>query len=197
MESREEEGQTQKLTKVLAELQYIYHKKKDYLEELKEEINQLHEVISNITMVISTRSFTSADELLSQSLSSVKNTYEDLFKEDVSHKNLKGTTIKRKIFSKEKGKDETLLCILNFIDFKTLEIKFIDPEKRSIRETSEDFVNLFLKGALIKIKEQNPTIERTYHFYKNTDIIERITIYNLNSMKDYDLITEKIQELLA
>ncbi|GAH98321.1 unnamed protein product, partial [marine sediment metagenome] len=41
-------------------------------------------------------------------------------------------------------------------DFKKVEIKFIDPEIRGIQETSGNFINIFLKGALIKIKENNP-----------------------------------------
>ncbi|GAG97188.1 unnamed protein product, partial [marine sediment metagenome] len=71
-----------------------------------------------------------------------------------------------------------------------------DPENRAIQETSERFINVFLKGALIRIKENNPNLSISYRF-KNTDKIEYITISNLSSIEDYDLITEKIRELLA
>jgi hypothetical protein len=36
-----------------------------------------------------------------------------------------------------------------------------------------------------------------YKFYKNTGIIENIKIANLNSIQEFDLITEKMRELLA
>ncbi|MHA2290353.1 MAG: hypothetical protein ACXABG_16320, partial [Promethearchaeota archaeon] len=91
---------------------------------------------------------------------------------------------------------ENLLCVLNLYDFKKVEIKFIDPEKRGIQETSSNFINVFLKGALIKIKENNPNLSISYRF-KNVDKIEYIIISNLSSIEDYDLITEKIRELLA
>jgi len=80
------------------------------------------------------------------------------------------------------------LCVLNLYDFKRVEIKFIDPENRAIQETSERFINVFLKGALIRIKENNPNLSINY---------QHITISNLSSIEDYDLITEKIRELLA
>ncbi|MHA1326436.1 MAG: hypothetical protein ACTSRH_03870, partial [Promethearchaeota archaeon] len=88
-------------------------------------------------------------------------------------------------------------CILNFNDFKDIEIKFLHPEKQKIKEISEDFRNIFLKGALIKIKEENPNLKVNYDYYKDTDFIEYIKIFNVNSIKEYDLITEKVQGLLA
>jgi len=182
------EKETEKLTKVLSLLQNIYIKKQEQLEDLQLEIKELHGIISNLNSVISNQSFTSADEIYAKLLS------EEYFKEGISEEKFKGTNIKRKIFSAD---EKDLLCVLNFYDFKRLEIKFIDPEIRDIKETSEDFINLFLKGALIKIKERYPNLSVNYNFYKNTDKIEYIHISNLNSIEDYDLITEKIRVLLA
>lgn len=188
MNSADDEKETEKLTRILSALQNIYLKKQEQLEDLQSEIKELHEIINHMNSVISNQSFISADEIYSKLLS------EDYFKEGISEEKFKGTNIKRKIFSAD---EKDLLCILNFLDFKKLEIKFIDPDIRSIRETSEAFINTFLKGALIKIKEQYPNLSVNYNFYKNTDKIEYIHISNLNSIKDYDLITEKIRELLA
>lgn len=182
------EKETEKLTKVLSLLQNIYIKKQEQLEDLQLEIKELHGIINNLNSVISNQSFTSADEIYAKLLS------EEYFKEGISEEKFKGTNIKRKIFSAD---EKDLLCVLNFYDFKRLEIKFIDPEIRDIKETSEDFINLFLKGALIKIKERYPNLSVNYNFYKNTDKIEYIHISNLNSIEDYDLITEKIRVLLA
>lgn len=180
--------ETEKLTKVLSLLQSIYVKKQEQLEDLQLEIKEIHEIINHLNSIITNQSFTSADEIYAKLLS------EEYFKEGIPEEKVKGTNIKRKIFSAD---EKDLLCVLNFYDFKKLEIKFIDPEIRNIKETSEDFINLFLKGALIKIKERYPNLSVNYNFYKNTDKIEYIYISNLNSIEDYDLITEKIRKLLA
>ncbi|MFX1498210.1 MAG: hypothetical protein ACFFBH_11830 [Promethearchaeota archaeon] len=180
--------ETEKLTKVLSSLQSIYVKKQEQLEDLQLEIKEIHEIINRLNSIITNQSFTSADEIYAKLLS------EEYFKEAIPEEKVKGTNIKRKIFSAD---EKDLLCVLNFYDFKKLEIKFIDPEIRNIKETSEDFINSFLKGALIKIKERYPNLSVNYNFYKNTDKIEYIYISNLNSIEDYDLITEKIRKLLA
>ena len=191
------ERETEKLTQMLSMLQNLYYKKKDQLEELQNEISEIHSILNSLNSIITTKSFSTADEMFPDLLKKNNILVEDYFKEDVSEDKFKGTNIKRKIFSDKKQKEENLLCILNLYDFKKVEIKFIDPESRAIKETSESFINLFLRGALIKIKENNPNLSVSYSFYKNTDKIEYIHISNLHSIKDYDLITEKIRELLA
>ena len=182
MNPSDKEQETEKLTQVLSQLQSIYYKKKEQLEELKLEISELNTAINNLSSLISSKSFTSA---------------EDYFKEGLPEEKFKGTSIKRKIFSTDKTNEEDLQCVLNLIDLRKVEVKFIDPEKRMIKETSEDFINIFLKGALMKIKELSPNLSVNYKFFKNTDKIEKIFLSNLTSIKDYDLITEKVRELLA
>ena len=197
MDPRDKENETEKLTQILSMIQNLFYKKKEQIEELQLEITELQSILKYLTSVITTKSFTSADEIYSELEKKDQIYVKDYFKEDISEEDFKGTNIKRKIFSSEKQKEEDLLCVLNFYDFKKLEIKFMDPESRSIKETSENFINLFLKGALIKIKESNPNINVSYNFFKTTDKIEYIHISNLNSIKDYDLITVKIRELLS
>jgi len=197
MDSRDKDNETEKLTHILSSIQNLYYKKKEQLEELHTEITELQSILQYLNSVISNKSFSSADEIYSELLKESKPSIKDYFNEEISEEDFKGTNIKRKIFSSEDQKEEDLLCILNFYDFKKLEIKFIDPETRSIKETSENFVNIFLKKALIKIKESNPNLSVSYNFFKNTDKIEYINISNLNSIKDYDLITSKIRELLS
>ncbi len=196
MDSYNKEKDTEKLTHILSVVQNLYYKKKEQLEDLKLEISDLQSVLSQINSLISNKSFSSADELYSKLQTLEKKSVDDYFKEEISEETFKGTNIKRKIFSNQNQKEENLLCILNLYDFKRVEIKFIDPEKSAIQETSERFINVFLKGALIKIKENNPNLSISYRF-KNTDKIEYITISNLSSIDDYDLITTKIRELLA
>ncbi|MCK4380949.1 MAG: hypothetical protein KAW51_07385 [Candidatus Lokiarchaeota archaeon] len=76
-------------------------------------------------------------------------------------------------------------------------IKIIDPKQRVIKETSEDFIRIFLKGALIKIKEINPEMSLKYEHFKNTELIEQIISNNLGSINEYDIITSKMRELFA
>ena len=196
MESNNKENETEKLTRILSIVQNLYYKKKEQLDDLKLEISELQSVLTNINSLVSNQSFSSADELYSKLQSPKKESIDEYFNEEISEEKFKGTNIKRKIFSNQNQEEENLLCVLNLYDFKKVEIKFIDPEKRGIQETSENFITIFLKGALIKIKENNPNLSISYRF-KKTDKIEYINISNLSSIEDYDLITVKIRELLA
>lgn len=198
MDHRKEETDIQKLSSMLSKIQDLYYKKKEQLEELQLEISELRDIINYLNSLISNKSFYSADEIYTQTLNKRKQLSEDdYFIEEIPGEKVKGTNIKRKIFSKEGEKETNLLCILNFYDFNEVEIKFIEPETRFIKESSEDFVRIFLKGALIKIKESNPNLSVSYNYYKNTDMIGSMNISNLNSIKEYDLITSKIRELMA
>ena len=68
---------------------------------------------------------------------------------------------------------------------------------RKIRETSENFISIFLRGALLKIKDINPDLDLNYDYFKNSKLIERIKISNLKTIQEFDLITSKMRELLA
>jgi len=198
MDHKKEETDIQKLSSMLSKIQDLYYKKKEQLEELQLEISELRDIINYLNSLISNKSFYSADEIYTKTLNKRKELSEDdYFIEEIPREKVKDTNIKRKIFSKEGEKETNLLCILNFYDFNEVEIKFIEPETRYIKESSEDFVRIFLKGALIKIKESNPNLRVSYSYFKNSDMIESMNISNLNSIKEYDLITSKIRELLA
>ncbi|MFX1419699.1 MAG: hypothetical protein ACFE9N_12330 [Promethearchaeota archaeon] len=198
MDPKDTENEIEKLSHMLSTIQNLYYKKKEQLEELQKEINELREVLNLLNSIISGKSFHSADEIYSKSLfkETDKPIEEEYFVQEISKEKFKGTNIKRKIFSKSKDEEE-LLCILNFHDFNEVEIKFIDPKKRSIKESSEVFIRTFLKGALVKIKEINPEMSLNYDYLKGSDLIERITISQLKSIEEYDLITLKMRELLA
>ena len=204
MDSKDKESEIEKLTLLLSRIQDLYYKKQEQLEEIQAEISELKEALNLLNSLVSNKSFRSADEIYSASskspenLENVENELEEsYFKEGISKEKLKGTSLKRKIFSETKEEEAKLLCVLNFIDFNKLEIKFTDPEFMSIKETSEAFIDVFLKGALLKIKEKNPNLERSYKFYKNSDIIESIEISNLGSIEDYDQIYDQMHELLT
>ena len=195
MENSEKDSEIEKLTKILSTIQNLYYKKKEHIEELQVEISELKNVLNYLNSIVSSKSFHSADEIYHKALDQISTVpMNELFKEEIQKDKLKGSIIKRKIFSKD---DQELLCVLKFIDFNLVIIKFINPKQKSIRETSEDFINIFLRGALIKIKEKNPDMKLSYKYFKNTDIIENIEISNLKSINDYDLITSRINELVS
>jgi len=148
MESNNEENETEKLTRILSIVQNLYYKKKEQLDDLKSEISDLQNILTDINSLVSNQSFSSADELLYSKLQTPEEKpIDEYFNEDISEETFKGTNIKRKIFSGQSQEEENLTCVLNLYDLKKVEIKFIDPEKRGIRETSENFINIFLKGA--------------------------------------------------
>ena len=196
MDDNEKNISLEKLSKILSVIQNIYYKKNEQIEELQQEIADLKDVLNSLNLLISNQSFHSADELYQEAKNKLEKSdlpIEEYFQEEISDVNAKGTKIKSKIFSE----DDHLLCILNFIDSNMIDIKFIEPEVRNIQETSEDFIGIFLREALLPIKDKNPELELNYKYYKNSNIIENIEILNIKSIKDFDLIVAKLRELLS
>jgi hypothetical protein len=224
MDLRENDAEIEKLSLMLTKLQNIYYTKMEHLEQLQLEISDLKEVLNFLQSLITNKSFQSADQIYIQSLQRTETkpveeeriekepaeehffveekiekepVEEQYFVEEIPKEIVEGTKIKRKIFSLDDDKEPKLLCVLNFFDFNRIEIKLINPQERFIEETSDDFVQIFLKEALIKIKDVNPDLDLKYDHFKNSNLIERITISNLKSIQEYDLITSKMRELLA
>ena len=195
MDDNEKKISLEKLSEILSTIQNIYYKKNEQIEELQQEIADLKDVLNSLNLLISNQSFHSADELYQEAKNKLEKSdlpIEEYFQEEISDVNAKGTKIKSKIFSE----DDNLLCVLNFIDSNMIDIKFIEPEVRNIKETSEDFIGIFLREALLPIKDKNPELELNYKYYKNSNIIENIEILNIKSIKDFDLIVAKLRELL-
>jgi hypothetical protein len=197
MDKIEKDLNLEKLSKILSSIQNLYYKKKEQLEELQIEILELKEVLNYLNSIVSDKSFLSAEDLYNKAIK--KEDTEELktenyFQEQIASENVIGTKIKRKIFSKD---EKELLCVLNFTDFNEIEIKFNEPEKRNIKETSERFIKVFIRETLIPIKEKNPEMKLNYQYFKTSDIIENIKISNIKSIKEYDLITSKMRELLT
>jgi hypothetical protein len=199
MDLGENKTEIEKLSQMLSKIQNLYYKKKEQLEEIELEITELREVLNFLNSFISNKSFQSADEIYSESLQKIgtQQPEDQYFAEEVPKEKVKGTNIKRKIFAEDNDKDSKLLCVLNFLDFNQVEIKFVDPAESPIKETSEDFIKIFLRGALLRIKDSNPDLLLEYEHFKDTDLIECIKVFNLESIQDYDLITSKMRELLA
>ena len=199
MDIGDNETEIEKLSLMLTKIQNLYYKKNEQLGELQVEISELREVLNFLNSLISNKSFQSADKIYSDSLqeAKMKAIEEQYFVEEIPKERVKGANIKRKIFSEGEEEKAKLICVLDFLDFHLVEIKFIEPQERSIRETSEDFITIFLRGALLKIKDDNPDLDLEYEYYKNSKLIERIKVSNLKSMQEFDLITLKMRELLA
>ncbi|MHA1884614.1 MAG: hypothetical protein ACXAAI_07920 [Promethearchaeota archaeon] len=199
MDLGEDKTEIEKLSQMLSKIQNLYYKKKEQLEEIQQEIAELRDVLNFLNSFISNKSFQSADKLYSESLQKIvaQQPEDQYFVEEVPKERAKGTNIKRKIFANENEKDPKLLCILNFLDFNQVEIKIVNPIDSPVRETSEEFIRIFLRGALLRIKDSNPELLLEYDHFKDTDLIECIKVLNLKSIQDYDLITSKMRELLA
>lgn len=197
MHNDERELDIEKLTEILSKIQNLYYKKQEQLEDLRQQISEMKEIINNLNFLISKQSFHSADELYLEKVKELEKKPEKYFKDKPSKDIVKGTTLKRKIFAKDEEREGELLCILEFNDLSQLEVNFLNPDISAIRETSESFINIFLKGALIKIKEEKPDMGLEYEYYKDTDIIKTIKISNLRTINDLDLISDKIRELLG
>jgi len=90
-----------------------------------------------------------------------------------------------------------LFATMTFPNIDTIQIKVMNPFKYKIQETSDDYLQIFLKEALIKIKEQNPQLSVNYTFIRNTPFIESITISHIHRSTHLDLISEKFGELVA
>ncbi|MFX0060421.1 MAG: leucine-rich repeat domain-containing protein, partial [Candidatus Heimdallarchaeota archaeon] len=72
-----------------------------------------------------------------------------------------------------------LFATMTMTNPNTIQIKIINPYKFKIRETSEPYLQIFLKEALLKVKEENPNLNVQYTFVKNTPFIENITISHI------------------
>ena len=198
MNRKENGNEIEKLTQVASKIQNLYYKKLEQLDELKVEISELKQLLNSLNATISDKSFHSADEIYSNSLKAqTTKSYKDYFVEEIPKEQVKGTIVKRKIFLKGEDDEEDLVCVLKFIDMERIEIKFVNPKLKSITETSEDFIKIFLKEALVKLKENHQKLDLSYEHLENSNVIKTIKIFNVNSIDAYDLITTKVRELLT
>ncbi len=101
--------------------------------------------------------------------------------------------IERKFYSKE----DSLLCIVNFLDFNRVLINFVNPDKLKITPESERNMDTFISDTLEGLKKQNPNIDISYDYYEETEIIDSIEVSNVESIKTYNCITEKVMDLLS
>lgn len=199
MEDPKSQLDIEKLSKVLSNLNTLYHEKLDQLEDLRQEIGDLRNTINLLNEVLSKRSFSSASDLIQGSM--VANTEENLEKLATHYfdgfppsRHMSDSKLERKIYANE---ENSLICVLNFKDFKNVEIKFLNPQEREIQEASDSFLSIFIKGALLELKGNNPDIEVKYTHDNASGFIQKITISGVKSVEECDLIEDKIRELLS
>ena len=175
-------NEIERLVEIHSKLKKQYYDKKEQIERLSVEIEELNDVLNQINKIIAGKSFTPASKLLNA---------EEIFKEGIGAKGT-GTLIKRKVFSNE----NKLLCILKFKDLKDVEIKIVDPKKSRIKEQSEIFISDFIQQILVKIKEKEPSLEMKIEKHENKEFIETIIIQNVNKLENFDLIELGIRRVL-
>ncbi|TXT66325.1 MAG: hypothetical protein BAJALOKI1v1_300005 [Promethearchaeota archaeon] len=100
--------------------------------------------------------------------------------------------IKRKFYS---GNNE-LLCVLSYIDFSKVLIEFPTPELLNLNNQSENFKIQFVEPIRKHLEGQNKSLEIEYIQYRDTDSLEAISIQNLTSIEDYNVITSEMLNLL-
>ncbi|MBN1801062.1 MAG: hypothetical protein JW891_06105 [Candidatus Lokiarchaeota archaeon] len=186
----------EKLVRITSDIQDLYLKKLQQLDDLKNEVSDLKDVLNSLKSMVSIHSFKGADEIYSKSISRCEDGSDNYFQETVHPDKIGGGKLKRKIFAPDSKKGEKLIAILTFVGMKEITVKFLYPEESSIRETSESFIRVFIKEALVKVKEKNPDLNVTYEYLKKSDLISLIKILNVSTIDDFDLITSKIQDLL-
>ncbi|MFX1463359.1 MAG: hypothetical protein ACFFBF_09995, partial [Promethearchaeota archaeon] len=103
MDLKDNENEIEKLSNTLSMIQNIYYKKKEQLEQLKLEIDELREVLNYLNSILSGKSFHSADEIYSKKLFEKAgiSSEDQYFVEELPKEKVEGTNIKRKIFSKK------------------------------------------------------------------------------------------------
>jgi len=181
-EDDKEKNEIERLVEIHSTLKKQYHDKKEQLERLNVEIEELNDLLNQINKLIAGKSFTPASKLLDA---------EEIFKEGIGAKGT-GTLIKRKVFSSE----NKLLCVLKFKDFKDVEIKIVDPKESQVKEQSEIFISNFVKQILVKIKEKEPSLDMKIKKHEKEDFIETIIIQNVNKLENFDLIELGIRRVL-
>jgi hypothetical protein len=110
---------------------------------------------------------------------------------------LKETVITSKIERKFYNNQDKLLSIISLLDFNRVIITFVNPNKLNIQMSSEPFKEMISNKIVRHLKEDNQKLKTSFDFYNDTDIIESIEILNVESIKDYNFICEKIMDLLT
>jgi len=78
-----------------------------------------------------------------------------------------------------------------------VKIKFINPELLNLSKSSESFDSIFLKNIRENLAVDNERLEIDIECYDDTNLIEYINIFSLQSIEEYNYITHKIVDLLS
>ena len=155
------------------------------LRQWQSELDIITVSINDINQLISTRSFTTAANVLSDTM--------DL--EDAAHQKLKNSNTFqniRKIFSSD---NEILLVDLKYHQ-NSIDIRFSNSEITKVRQ--EHYINYFVKPTLVSLKkiehDLTPSIAKS--FYGENEYIDRITLQNVINFESFEFIVEKMEDFL-
>ncbi len=180
-----QEQEIKNLLKIKQELVDIEGQKIEQIKALEAEINSIHSMLDEISQLISTRSFTTAENMLPQSM--------DL--EDAARKNPQysdNLQYTQKIFSEDRNH---LLVVLKFQE-NHIEIRFSNPGLTKI--TQARYIESFVKPSLVSLKkvEKNLTSSLSKSFYGENKYIDRINLENVDNFESFEFIVEKMEDFI-
>lgn len=103
------------------------------------------------------------------------------------------SSIQRRFYSQ----DNELLCTLDYFNFSDVRITFNNPEILQISDKSDSYRTIFLEEINNSLVSKNEHLEIKLNFYEDTDFIEFILLSNLQSIEEYNYITNKVMDLLS
>ena len=180
-----QENEIKSLLQIQKDLSEMKSQKKEQIEKLETEIDSMSSMIYEINQLISTRSFTTAESMLVESMD-----VEDAAKQ--SPKYTENLHYNKKIFSNDK---ENLLVDLRF-QHNSIIIIFSSPEITKIRQ--DEYINQFVKPTLVNLKkvetDLTPSISKS--FYGENEYIDRIKLQHVNNFESFEFIVEKMEDFI-
>jgi hypothetical protein len=178
----EQEDRVKILLDVKDTLQRMYEGKKNQIEQLKQEMEQIADLLQRLGTQIVSQSFTSADTLIAA---------EDFIKQKAQ--NGAGTSVvSRKILSP----DKVLLCSLQY-EKNSVFIRFPSPILAGI--TPEKYIEHFIRVTMLLVKKSEPnlTLKFTKTMENNQEFIETITLQNIQQFDSFQTIYDGIEKMLS
>ena len=178
-----DENEIKKLLGLRKSLSELVKSKQDQMEKLSEEIDMLSEKMNEISQMVSVRSFQSASSLLDDTDSFLEK------REDVTFENCSNV---RKIFSHD---DKTIATIR----FENNVVEIMFPFPGLTRITQEMYIEQFVKPVLLNIKKIETELKAnmTQESKGNLEFVRSISLENIKNFESFDLIFEKIQEIVG
>jgi hypothetical protein len=177
-----DQAEIKKLLEIKSNISELKKQKSDQILILQEEIDNLSKVNQEITLLISSSSFTTAANIFPSDMDA-----ETAAKQKPQYsENVKYT---KKIFSENQ---EFLLVDSQFIKNK-IYIRFPHPELTKISQ--ERYIDEFVKPTLVQLKKienaLTPLVSKS--FYDDKEYIDTITLENVENFESFEFIAEEME----